>query len=173
MRRCLLTFLTLFVLWMLVAQVNHSLAPWHIYLFVGGLFIVYPALALPLRAGLGATLLAGLMFDAVTPVPFGLHMVLFATAHLLIFNIRDRVPREETVTRVVVALLANLAIFLVFSFIEITRIRVPGAAWPRLVFDLLCSQVFLVLIGPWFLALQAAANAWRQPGGASFGRDYE
>jgi len=173
MRRCLVTFLTLFVLWMLVAQANHSLAPWHVYLFVGGLFVTYPALVLPARAGLIATLLAGLVFDSATPVPFGLHTVLFAAAHLLIFNIRDRVPREETVTRVVIALLANLAIFLVFSFLEIARIRVPGAVWPRLVFDLLCSQVFLVLIGPWFFALQAAANAWARPGGAAFDHDYE
>lgn len=173
MRRCLVTFFTLFVLWMLVAQANHTLAPWHVYLFVGGLFVAYPALVLPSRSGLAATLLAGLMFDAVTPVPFGLHAVLFATAHLLIFNVRDRVPRDDTITRVVVALLANLAIFLVFSFFEVTRIRTLDSVWPRLVFDLVCSQVFLALIAPWFFALQSAANAWVRPRADAFDSGYE
>jgi len=173
MRRCLVSFLTLYLLWAVVAQVNQSLAPWHIYFFVGGLFITYPALVLPSRAGLAANLLGGLMLDAVTPVPFGLHAALFAVAHLLIFNIRDRVPRDDTITRVVVALLANLGLFLVFSFLEITRIRAPGAAWPRLVCDLLCSQVFLALIGPWFFALQQAVDTrpWSRRG--AFEREYE
>ena len=33
----------------------------------------------------------------------------------------------------------------------------PAAIWPRLIVDLLCSQVFLVLIAPWFFALQTRA----------------
>lgn len=172
MRRCLVIFLTLILLWMLVAQANHLLAPWHVYLFAGGLFITYPALAMPSRAGLAATLLAGLAMDAATPVPFGLHATLLATAHLLIFNIRDRVPRDDTITRVVVALLANLGVFLAFSFLEVTRNRAPGTAWPRLVFDLLCSQAGIALIGPWFFALQAKSDAWVRPGRA-LAQDYE
>lgn len=170
MRRCLVIFATLFLLWTLIAGLNHALAPHHVYLFVGGLYVAYSALALPPRSGLAATLLAGLMLDAVTPVAFGLHAVLFAVTHLMIFNLRDRIPREETVTRVVVALLANLLIFLVFSFLEVAARHVPGTVWPRLVCDLLCSQVLIALIAPWFFALQAASLALTRPR-ATFNRD--
>lgn len=155
MRRTFFTFLTLLVLWVVVAQVNHALAGTHVYLFVGGLFVTYAALQLPLRDGLAAVLLAGLICDANSPVPFGLHTLLFAAAHAVISNLRDHVPRDETVARVIVALLANLALSLVFSFVLIGRGPVPAAVWPRLIFDLVCSQVFLALVAPWFFALQA------------------
>lgn len=155
MRRTFVTFLTLLLLWVVVAQVNQALTGAHVYLFAGGLFVAYAALQLPLRDGLAAVLLAGLLCDANTPVPFGLHTLLFAAAYAVVFNIRDHVPREETVARVIVALLVNLSLFLVLSFALIGRGPAPAAVWPRLIFDLLCSQVFLALIAPWFFALQA------------------
>ncbi len=146
--------LTLLLLWVLVGQVNHYLTVWRVFLFVGGLYVTYSALLLPLRPGLAATLLAGLLCDANSPVTLGTHTLLFAAAHAVLFHVRDRVPREETITRVVLALLANLALFLVVSFLLIGHSPAPGAVWPRIIFDLVCSQVFLALIAPWFFALQ-------------------
>lgn len=155
MRLALVTFLSLALLWALVAQVNHELAPLHVYLFAGGLVVAYAALVLPQREGLAAVILAGLLADAASPVAFGLQTLLYAAAHTVIFNARDRVPRDETVPRVIVALLANLALFLVFSFLLVGRLPSPAAAWPRLICDLLCSQVALAVVAPWFFALQA------------------
>ncbi len=155
MRRALVTFATLLLLWVLVAQVNHVLGPAHVFLFAGGLFVTYAALVLPLRDGLAAVLLAGLLCDAGAPVRFGTHLLLFTAAHAVVFNIRDRVPRDETVARVIVALLVNLALFLALSFALVGRGPAPGAVWPRLILDLACSQVFLAIIAPWFFALQA------------------
>jgi len=154
-RHGFIIFLTLLLLWVLVGQVNHYLTAWRVFLFVGGLYVTYSALLLPLRPGLAATLLAGLLCDANSPVAVGTHLLLFAAAHAVLFHVRDRIPREETVTRVVLALLANLALFLVVSFLLIGRSPAPGAVWPRIIFDLVCSQVFLALIAPWFFALQA------------------
>ncbi len=154
MRRTFITFLTLLLLWAVVAQVNHVLDG-HVYLFVGGLFVTYAALSLPLRDGLAAVVLAGLLCDAGVPVPFGLHALLFGAAHAVVFNIRDHVPREETAARVVIALLLNLALFLALSFALVGRGPAPGAVWPRLILDLVCSQVGLALVAPWFFALQS------------------
>ena len=53
-----------------------------------------------------------------------------------------------------VALLTNLGIFLVFSFFQIAHAPSPAAVWPRLIVDLLVSQIFIVLVAPWFFALQ-------------------
>jgi len=155
MRLTLVTFATLLILWVVVAQVNHALSGTHVYLFVGGLFITYAALQLPLRDGLGAIILAGLLCDSGAPVPFGLHPLLFAAAWAIVFNIRDHLPREETVARVIVALLVNLALFLVISFALVVRGPAPGSVWPRLINDLVWSQVFIALIAPWFFAFQA------------------
>ena len=154
MRRTLVLFATLVLLWGLVSQVNHVLTDLRVYFFVGALFVTYAALMLPLRAGLTATLLGGLICDATTPVAFGTHTLLFAATHAVVFHLRDRLPREDTVGRIVITLLANLALFLVFSFIQIGRSPAPAAAWPRLIADLVASQVFLALIAPWFFAFQ-------------------
>ena len=157
MRRALVIFLTSFLLWALVAQVNDALAGWRVYLSVGGLFVVYAALTLPLRDGLVATFLAVLLCDAAAPVAFGTQAILFVTAHTVLFHLRDRLPRDETVSRVLLALLANLAFFLAISFVEVTRSPSPAAAWTRLLADLVCSQLFLALVAPWFFALQTRA----------------
>ena len=88
---------------------------------------------------------------------FGTLTLLFVTAYTVIFNMRDRLPREETAVRVLVALISNLALFLVLSFVLVGDAPSPGSAWLRLFFDLLCSQIVIALIGPWFFALQDRA----------------
>lgn len=164
MLRVALVFLTQLLLWVLVSQVNHALSGLHVYLFAGGLFVAYPALALRLPEGMIVSLLGGLLCDANIPLPPGLprsalalvhtHALLFVCAHAIVYNLRDRLPREETVPRVLIALFANLGIFLIFSFVHTAHAPAPSAIWPRLIVDLACSQVFLALIAPWFFALQ-------------------
>jgi len=153
--RPLIIFATLLLLWLMLSQLNHALAPLHVYVWVGALFVTFASIALPLRPGLIATILGGLVCDATTPVSFGLHTLVFAATHVVLFNIRDRVPREETAGRVLIALFTNLALFLAFSFLQLSRWSSPAEVWPRLLIDLLCSQVLLALIAPWFFALQA------------------
>lgn len=157
--RSLVIFATLLLLWLILSELNHALAPMHIYVWAGALFVTFAAIALPLRPGVMGTILGGLLCDATTPVPFGLHTLLFVAVHVILFNLRDRVPREETAGRVLIALFANLALFLVFSFLQLSRWNSATDVWPRLLSDLLCSQVVLVLIAPWFFALQARALA--------------
>ncbi len=167
MRHTLATFLTLLILWSVVAEVNHALSGLRVYLFVGALFVLYAALMLPWRAGLATTLLGGLLCDANAPVWFGTHTLLFTAAFAVIEHLRQRLPREDTTARVIIALLTNLALFLLFSFTQIGGSPAPGVAWPRLIMDLVCSQIFLALIAPWFFALQyralLLARAEREP----------
>jgi rod shape-determining protein MreD len=146
------------LLWWLVAQVNHYLAPVGAYLFVGGLLVTFAALRLSLRHGLSATLLTGLAIDAVEPGPFGgAHLMLLAVVHVLLFHLRTRFPREETAVGVVTALFANLALFLALSFLALNHQPAPGVAWLRLLADLGWSQLFVAALAPWFFALQQRA----------------
>jgi rod shape-determining protein MreD len=107
-------FLTLVILWALVAEANHALSGLRVYLFVGGLFMTYAALMLPWRAGLASSLLGGLLCDANSPVAFGTHLILYAAAFAIIVHLRERLPRDDTIARLIVALLTNLALFLLF-----------------------------------------------------------
>jgi rod shape-determining protein MreD len=157
MRHTLVTFLTLVLLWALVAEINHALSALRVYLFVGALFVTYAALMLPWRAGLATSVLGGLLCDASAPVWFGTHLVLFTAAFAIVTHLRTRLPRDDTVARIVVASLANLGLFLLFSFTQISGSPAPASAWPRLIADLICSQIFLALLAPWFFALQHRA----------------
>src|SRR5258708_39641801 len=104
MPRWLVLSLTNLVLWFILGQVNHYLAPFAVCLYASALFITFAALRLSYQPGLVAAIITGLLVDAVEPVPFGLHLALFTVAHTIIFNARQRFPREETIFAIVVAL---------------------------------------------------------------------
>ena len=159
MRLFFVLFATLVLLWAFIAELNHALAELHLYLFVGGLFVGFAALTQPLGSGLAVTLLAALVCDANTPVAFGTHVLLFAAAHLTVFRIRDRVPREDNVASILVVLFTNFALFLVLSFTQVHASPVPAAVWPRLIADLVGSQLLIAIVTPWFFALQARSVA--------------
>lgn len=159
MRRTLVLFATLLLLWAMVAVLNDALSGLRVHVFAGGLFVAYAALHQPRRAGLAAVMLAGLVCDANAPIAFGTHLLLFAAAHVTLHHLRERLPREDNVAATVVVLFTNLTLFLVFSFSQIHASPAPAAIWPRLIADLLWSQVFLALVTPWFFALQAGSLA--------------
>lgn len=160
MRRFLTLFVCNAVLWAIVTQFNHMLTGVRIHLFVGALFVTYAALTQPLGVGLWVSLLSGLVFDANTPVGFGTHMVLFGATHVVVFRVRERVARNETISRIVVAVLANLGLFLAFGLTRIGDLPVPSILWPRFFIELACSQVFLAFVAIWFFAFQTHALAW-------------
>jgi rod shape-determining protein MreD len=159
MRRTLVLLASLVLLWALVAELNHGLSSLHVYVFVGGLYVGFSALTQPLRPGLSASLIAGLICDATTPVLFGTHALLFSAAHLVVFRVRDRVPREDNIASTLLVLFTNFALFLAFSFTQVHAAPLPGAYWSRLLADLVCSQIFIALVTPWYFALQARALA--------------
>lgn len=164
MLRIVLIFFTQVLLWMLLSEANHGLSGWHIYLFAGGLFVTFPALVLPLRSGLAVSFLGGLFCDASMPISLDAprlalslahtHALLFVCAHVIVFQIRNRIPRRQTVARVLVALFTNLAIFVFFSLVRLEHVPDLGSMWPRVIIDLAASQILLALIAPWFFALQ-------------------
>lgn len=157
MRGAAVLFLTLYLLHALVAGANTALSGLHVWLFAGGLYVTYAALRLPLRQGLPATVLGGLVCDAASPLPFGTHAALFALAHLVVYNARERLQRDETAVRVAVALIVNLAAFLALTFARLGHVPAGATVWPRLLSDLGWSEAAVALAGPWFFALQAGA----------------
>lgn len=156
------------VLWVCVGQLNHYLAPIHLSVFAGGLLVTFPALRLEFRIGWWTSLLVGLLIDSSTAVAFGFHGLLFVAAHVGIFNLRGRFPREENVFGVVVALLANLTLFLVITGSLIHRSPTPFEMLPRFSLDLLASEVLVLIAAPWFFALQERSL---EVGGVSLRRE--
>jgi cell shape-determining protein MreD len=156
-RRTLVIAACGFVLWLIVSQANHYLAPARLYLWVGGLFVTFAGLRLAPQEGFNACFLTGLLLDAGTPVPFGLHAFLFGIAQLVLVRVRHRFAGEVTIVAVMVALLTNLALFLALSFTRMGHLPDTASAGLRLLVDLAFSQCMLALIGPWYFAFQLRA----------------
>lgn len=159
MRRAAAIALPVLIVWTLVAEANHLAAPWRIHLFAGALYVAPLTLLHAPGTAFWAILATGLLGDATTPVPAGTHVFLFLALHAVLSRLRDRIPHEDGVSRTVVTLLSNLGLFLVFSFTLIHESPAPAAAWPRLLFDLLCSQVVLAVVTPWCFALHVRSLA--------------
>jgi rod shape-determining protein MreD len=154
MRASLVLFLTLFLLRALVAEANTALSGLHVWLFAGGLFVAYSALMVPFRQGFLASILGGLLCDAAAPVPFGTHAVLFGAAHAAVYNLRERLQRDETAVRMAIVLILNAAFFLVITLARVRHVPAVASVWPRLLSDFWWSQVAVALAAPWFFALQ-------------------
>ena len=70
---------------------------------------------------------------------------------------RQRLPREGAIFGTIAALFSNLFLFIALSFLLVGANPRPGEAWLRLFVDLIASQIVIVIITPWFLALQSRA----------------
>jgi cell shape-determining protein MreD len=156
------------LLWTLMTQTNHYLTSSHLHFFLGGLLIAFPALRLPRREGWRAVLLIGLWCDAATPVPFGLHTLLFLWSHATILHVRGRFPHQETLFGVIVALIANAGLFAAVTLAMLPNNPMPASVVPRLGFDLVMSELVIVVISPWFFALHEHAL---EIGGVSLRRE--
>ncbi len=154
MRRTLVLFATSLLLWVLVTQLNDALAGWRVHVFAGALYVMFAALTQPHGPGLASAFLAGLVCDAHAPVAFGLHALLFAVAHEILFRARARLPRSDALSVTLIALLLNLGLFFAFALTRLRGGPAPGALLPRLTADLVASQVVVALAAPWFCALQ-------------------
>ena len=75
----------------------------------------------------------------MSPVGFGTHAVLFAFSHTVVFNLRERLQREETAVRVIVALLVNLGLFLSITALRMRASHIGFCSWLRLVSFLFLS----------------------------------
>lgn len=163
-RRLFVTVMSGWLLVVLMRQTNHLLAPWGFSIWLGGLLVTFPSLHLNFRTGLVSSIIAGFFVDVWSPFTYGTHALLFALAHVVIFRIRVRLAATELAIGIIVALITNLAFFVVLSFGALGHAPVSGL---RLLGDLVVSQVVLAGITPWFFALQLrgmdlAFKPWRR-----------
>jgi hypothetical protein len=155
LRQSVVLLLGNLLLCVLIAQANHDLAPWQMRLWLGGLLLAPAALIGDYLPGAAAVFVTGLALDAVAPVWFGLQAFVLLAGHATLFSVRGRFARDDTTARVISALLANLATFLVLSlFAGLSHPSAPAPGVGRLLADLAASQLVLAVVTPWFFAAQ-------------------
>ena len=171
--RWLVVVLANLLLAFLTGQANHTLSHLPASVCLAGLCLPVAALRLRFHTGLIALFLTGLLLDAARPVPFGSGALLLSALLVLWHVLRPRLPREGLVPALAGALLANLVLFFAPPLLagpDALRSATAG----RMGCDLLLSQLGVLVVGPWFFALQdKTLRLWgvdlareaREPGG--------
>lgn len=147
-------FLCHLALWVLVVALNHTLGAWQISFFGCGLFVTYAGLELEPREGLTSCLLAGFLFDAWTPVPFGQHALLFGLAYCMLHLWKQRLMWDDVRVQSAVAATTNAAMYAVFWAIHVRGLPEWRLLLMRNVWELVLSTVIVVVVAPWVFALQ-------------------
>lgn len=148
------------VLMLVTRELNHAFSGAALSVFAWGLPVAFAALRLDFTSGWRSVVLLGLMTDALAPVPFGTHAVIFLSLFVLIYRTRQRVPRDETLVGVVYAVVATVIIYLTLSLALVWHAPLPGRQVGRLFSEAGLSALLVALLGPWFLALNEHALSW-------------
>lgn len=155
--RWIIPFAANLLLAVLAGEMNHYLAPWGCSILLSGLVLPVAALRLSLGPGLVAMVLTGFALDALGPTAFGANAAILSAGLLILHAIRHRLVREGAVAHLVVALLANLVIFVTQPMFAggLSAYATPTPL--RIVMDLFLSQLVLAAAALWFFALQERA----------------
>ena len=148
-------FLVNIILIVIVRAVNDAIAGYSIYLYLGGLFVVFAACSLPFFSGMVCMLLTGLTQDALTGAPFGLSLLLYCTFFVVMFMI-DRYMKSKRCNYLpIMSYIVNATLIISLSAIlgDSRLFRVP-TYMVRTIVDLLASQAAITLLHHWFFDLQ-------------------
>ncbi len=155
-RQSLIAFLANWIVLFFVLELNSMLSPLAIYLVIGGIFVVYPAFQMPPAAGFPVVLLTGVFWDALTPVPFGLHLFALGFLYAGLYRLRHRFRSRRPFHRAIVASGANLLLLLFLA-----SWHFPAAGWTlygiRLALEIVLSEALVFAASFWIFDLQERA----------------
>lgn len=155
--RWIIPLLANMLLLTIAGEANHHLAPAGISILVAGLLLPFAGLRLRRGPGLLALVLTGFAMDALGPTAFGSSSVILATGLLVLHAVRHRLVRGSVSVHVATAVLANVAIFAAQPLFAGNLSDLATATPMRIITDLLLSQVAVIAVARWFLALQERA----------------
>ena len=139
---------------LLLSQLNFTLAEYSIYIFINGIFILYPALYFPVGHGFATTFLFSLVFDAGEPWTFGTSLIPNIGAFLILVLLRKRIHHEKTRIIKPVLLMLNLGLFSYYMLLAGLRSGFSSTFLSLNLYHLLWSQIVLFLIASWIMAQQ-------------------
>ncbi|WP_404421919.1 hypothetical protein [Nibricoccus sp. IMCC34717] len=148
------------VLSVITRELNHAFSWTALAVFTAGLPVAFAGLRLDFSAGWKTAVLLGLLADALAPVHFGVHAIAFLITFLLIFRMRQRVPRDETLVGTVFAIASNGLLYTALSLVFVWRNPAPDRMVGRLFSEAGLSTLLVLLLAPWFFALCTHALTW-------------
>lgn len=137
----------------LASELNSALASLSLYLTVGGILVVFPALKLPFYSGFPAVLLTGAFLDSMTPAAPGLFLFLILFLYAGLFHLRVRLRVQTGLQFAIVASLANLILLILVTlwFLPDSNRWAYGS---RFAGEMFLSEAVVFAAAFWFYDLQ-------------------
>ena len=158
--RWVLVLLANLLLILLAGEINHYLAPLSLHIYLGGLMLTFGMLRLQLRQSYLANGITALVLDALNPFSFGLTFLLIMTCHTVVLSLRGQFDRESLRSNLLIALAVNVVLMIALGLAASGKAPDVSVLWGRIVADSAISILAVLLVGPWFFALQKTSLAF-------------
>lgn len=148
------------LLYILTQGLNNALTPVGLSIYLGGLFVAFPALYLPPTHALAVILLSAFIIDAPLLTSFGSTALIFSIGFYAASQARYHIHYPRKTLTPTVAFTLNIFLFLGTTLLAPeTNFKNPNQL-KSLAINLVLSQAVLVIAASWFFCLQQLLLSW-------------
>lgn len=151
--RWLIVTIAHYVVLFIFEQLNFYLNIWGIEIMVTAMLLSFSSLSLTHTQGALSLIPIALYLDSHSPLPFGTSLVILIGLHYFIVVFRKQFRREVNSIGLGVALLANLAIHLLYTAFASAHLGAEGLDGLRIGLNLLCSSLVIGILNPFYSSL--------------------
>lgn len=144
------------ILLFLMQLINDTLATVTIYLCPYALFIFAPSILVPYTTGLPSVFVIGLFLDAASALPPGTTALILVIVYTACSWFHQKFKTYSSWHNVLILQCTNAIIFAFLGVFINPSNYVSGYYWASIFINLCFSQLALLFIAPWFLALQCS-----------------
>lgn len=152
--KCLILIIGNCVLIFLMQLINNALSPHTLHFCPFALFIFTPLIVLPWTAGLISIITTGLILDSSTMLLPGTTTIILVVVYTMCFWFRAQFKTYSAYHNILILQSANAIILAFLSVFINPSNHTSFHYWISILFNLIFSQILLLFIAPWFLALQ-------------------
>lgn len=135
-------YITLFIF----DQANYYLAPYGISIMVTGMLLSFSSLNLSHTQGSLSLIPIAFYLDTKTPFPFGSTLLVLIGLHYAAVLVRHQLRRETEGVSLAVALVANLALFAIYTLLAASYSGTEGLNGFQITMNLLASSLVIALL---------------------------
>lgn len=136
--------------------VSEWMSPFGLYLYVDSLLIMAPILLLSYTGGFWVVVLSGLFIDAMMPIPYGMHAILYLVAYNILYGLEHYYNGGVIKHARFSTLITNTALMLLLAVLIGRSLIFSAVYWLNFVINIGLSSLIMLAINQWFYALQTS-----------------
>ncbi len=127
-------------------QFNFYIAPFGISILITGMLLSFSSLNLNHIQGSLSLIPIAFLIDTKTPFPLGSSLLMLIGLHYAAVIVRYQLRRESEAASLATALVANLAIYIVYTFLAAANLGTEGINAFQIAMNLLISSLVIALL---------------------------